>query len=103
MVIEAPPETFIRTEKPNKIGVRVFKGGIPVTLNGTVEASVLMPDGTTVSVLQNGSISRNEASVVLTDQCYSMDGKIQVALALVSSGERTTLGVCRGTVYDTRI
>lgn len=102
MIKEAPPETFIRSEKQNKIGVKVYKGGVPYELIGTVSAFCILPDMTTIKINQNGSISGNSASVNLPDDCYEQDGSIQIAIILTNNLEITTLGVCNGTVYPSR-
>lgn len=103
MVREEKPETFIRDEKQNRVGVRVYRNGSPYTLSGEVSAICLKPDGSSFEFNQNGSVSGNSASIVLADECYEQDGRINIALVLTDNGRRTTLGVCRGTVYPTRI
>ena len=103
MIAEASPDTFIRSEKQNLVGVKVTKEGAPYLLQGTVSALFMKPDGTSFEINQNGSVHANKASITLPNQCYDQDGRIQIAIILTNGTDKTTLGVCRGIVYPTRL
>ena len=84
----------------NKVGVIVTDGGEEITLSGTVEASIILPNGTTIT--QNGSKSANKAWVVLPDECYLVPGQISVFLRLINGNEQATLGGVEGYVHKVR-
>ena len=84
----------------NKIGVEVTDGGEPITLTGNVEASIILPNGETIT--ENGSKSANKAWVVLPDECYLIPGQISVFLRLINGQERATLGGVEGYVHKVR-
>lgn len=71
----------------NKFGVKVR--GVS-SLTGTVSASIVKPDGTTIT--QSGSKDGNRAYVVLPESAYSMKGKIIIAIKLTNGTEVATLG-----------
>lgn len=80
----------------NLIGVEVYDGGDAVTLSGTVSGYIVRGDGATV-VITNGTLSGNKASVVLTNECYSIVGTISIVVKVDS----VTVGACHGYVYRT--
>lgn len=102
MELETPADTFIRSEKQNRIILKVFRGGVPFALSGTPSVLFMKPDQTSIEISQNVSISGNQLIFNLPDVCYAQNGRIAIALLLANENERTTLGVCRGTVYPTR-
>ena len=73
-------------------------GGEAVTLTGTVSASVICGDGSTVTV--NGEKSGNTAWVILPDEVY-IPGKIGIYLKLTNETQVTTLGALEAYVYKT--
>lgn len=88
---------FSQDSGANKIGAVVKDGGEDATLSGSVSASIIKPDGTTVSV--SGSMSGNRAWVVLPDSAYTVVGKIGVFLKLTNGTDVTTLGGVEAYVY----
>ena len=98
----AETEQNIRNES-NLFGVKVFKGGAPYPLGGTVSALFIRPDGTTQTISQNASISGNRASVPVSASAYGGDGNYTLAIILTQSGQRTTLGMFYGTVRSSDI
>ena len=91
--------TFSQDSGANKLGVKVFDNGDPVTLSGTVKAWVVRANGTTIQI--NGSKSGNTAWVVLTSDAYAVVGRIGVFIKLLSGNDVTTLGGFDGYVYRT--
>ena len=72
------------------IGVHVTKGGSPATLSGTVSATVIRSNGTTVPL--TGTLSGSDVSVVLTQACFNVPGKIDVSLTVTDEGQIITVG-----------
>ena len=91
-------QVFSQDSGANKIGVRVTKNGLPVTLTGSVKAWVIKPDGSTIEI--DGSKSNNTAWVVLSSSAYSVVGNIKVAIRLINDSQVTTLGVVEAHVYQ---
>lgn len=89
---------FSQDNKANKIGVRVFKDGEPVTLSGTISANVILPDNSTLLV-ESGSISGNEASIVLPEDAYENPGMISIFIKLSSGSSVTTICAVTTNVY----
>ena len=81
----------------DKVGVRVTDDGAPVQLSGTVKASVVKPNGVTLEI--SGSLSGNEAWVILPSSCYTHRGRLAVVIKLTSGGTVTTLGALEAYVY----
>ena len=80
----------------NRIGAIVQMNGVPVALGGTCSGTAILADGSTVAL--TGTVSGNEAYVVLPAGCYSIEGQIQVFVKLTVSGVTTTLLAAVGTV-----
>ena len=72
------------------VGVHVTKGGSPATLSGTVSATVIRSNGTTVPL--TGTLSGSDVSVVLTQACFAVPGKIDVSLTVTDDGQIITVG-----------
>lgn len=102
---EAGPDTFLRSEKQNKIGVRVRKKGNPYFLdvNGTVDALFIKPDRTTIIINENARIVDDSVSLTLPNECYEQDGPIQIAIRYSFGNQITTLGIVNGVVYPSKI
>lgn len=83
----------------NRVGVRVYDGGQPATLTGSVVGSVIRADGTTVPV--PGSLSGNSAYIDLPAVCYAIPGPISIVIRLITGDTKTVLGACTSTVYRT--
>lgn len=89
---------FSQDNQANLIGVDVFDEGVAATLGGTVSASVIRADGTTVPV-SSGTVSGNKASVVLPQAAYAVPGQVSIVLKLTQSGVVTTLAALVAVVY----
>ena len=92
---------FSQDSGANRIGVKVTDGGQPITLSGTVTASVVKPDGTTTVI--NGSKSSNRAWVDLSSSAYSAVGKIGVFIKITNGTEVSTLGGIEAYVYPSSL
>ena len=89
---------FSLDNQGNLIGVKVFDGGTPATLSGTVSGNVILPNGGTVAV--TGTLSGNQAYIILPQAAY-VPGVITIAIKLTSSGVITTLAAVSAVVYRT--
>lgn len=89
---------FSDDDDANKVGVIVTDDGVPVTLTGTVSASVICGDGSTVAV--SGEKDGNTAWVILPDDVY-VTGKMGVFLKLINETQVTTLGALEAFVNKT--
>ena len=70
--------------------VRVMDGGVAAVLTGcTVSGYFVRGDGNTVMV--QGTITGNVATVVLASQCYASEGELKGVLRLAKSGYTVTL------------
>lgn len=88
---------FSADVKGNLIGVRVVDNGSPATLGGTVAANVIRPDGGTVAVA--GTLSGNEAYVILPDAAYAVPGNETIVIKITDGEVITTLLALVVTVY----
>ena len=88
---------FRDDEEANKIGVIVTDNGEAVELEGDVSATIIKPDGSTIT--ENGSKSGNSAWVVLPSSAYSAAGKISVFIKITNGTEVSTLGGIEAYVY----
>lgn len=91
---------FSRDNGANRIGVEVTDGGEPYTLTGSVRASIVRADGSTIQ--ENGSKSGGRAWVDLPSAAYSVVGPVGVFLKVVSGGIVTTLGGVEAYVVKSR-
>ena len=87
-------------EKANRFGVRVFRDGEPVSLNGSCKGYFIRSDGETVTI-NDGVISGNVAYVVLPSGCYAVEGYFTLAIKVTTSGETTTMRIVDGMVTRT--
>lgn len=90
---------FLADVQGNLIGVKVISGGQNVTLSGSAIGYIIRGDGATVVV--NGTVSGNRASIVLPQSAYAVVGPISIAIRLVSGDVKTVLCACTGYVYRT--
>ena len=74
----------------------VDSNGEALALSGTVAASFLRPDQTTVGI--SGSVSGGVASVTLSEECYGIPGRFGLVIFLTSDGNKTALYSCVGNV-----
>lgn len=88
------PQLMKGDKKANTIIVRVIDGNEPVDLTGaTVTCSFISPVKS-AEILLTGSVSGNEASVTLADECYAEDGYFEANVKLtVGETARTILSI----------
>lgn len=83
----------------NRVGAVVTMNGDPYDLGGSCAGTAILADGRTVPL--SGTISGNEAYVVLDSACYQVEGHLHVFVAWVSGENETTLVEAIGTVQIT--
>lgn len=81
---------FTQDSGANRIGYVVTSHEIPVLLTGDVYASIVLPNGTTVT--EQGDYEENRAWVDLPASAYSMSGKVGVFVFITNGTDRATLG-----------
>ena len=81
----------------NVVGVNVFDDGQPATLSGSVSGSIIRADGVTVAVV--GTLSGNQASIVLPQAAYIVPGVVSIVIKLTSGTDITTLCAVVSNVY----
>lgn len=91
---------FSQDNQANIIGVNVFNDGTPAALVGGVSASIVRSDGATVAAV--GTLSGNQASVVIPAAAYAVPGVISIAIKITNGGVVTTLCVVVANVYQTQ-
>lgn len=79
----------------NLIGVEVMNNGQAASLSGGVTGYIIRADGQTVVI--NGSLSGNRASITLPTSAYVVVGQISIVIKVGT----TTVGACTGYVYRT--
>lgn len=90
-----PGNVFSGDNGGNKITVEITDNGSAASLSGGVVGYIVREDNQTVIV--NGSISGNRASIVLPASAYTVIGRISIAIKI---GD-TTVGACTSYVYRT--
>ena len=90
---------FSADAQSNKISVRILDGGQAASVSGTVSGYVIRNDGATVIV--DGTLTNNIASIVLPASAYTIVGTISICIRLISSNVKTVVGACTGYVYQT--
>ena len=87
---------FSADNQGNLIGVVIKDNGIPAEgLSGGVFGYAIRPDNETVVI--EGTLSGNRASILLPASCYAIVGPISIVIKLGT----TTIGACTGNVYRT--
>ena len=90
---------FSADSNGNMIAVRVFDGGEPATLSGTVSANIIRADGATIVVA--GTLNNNVADVVLPQDAYAVPGPISIAIKITNGNDITTLAAVVSNVFLT--
>jgi hypothetical protein len=90
---------FSHNGNGNRIGVRVYNDGEPVTLTGTVSGYVVTSDGSTVPC--TGSRSGNNASILIPAAAYQ-PGAIFITIFLTDGTTVTTLASVATNVLTAR-
>lgn len=85
------PNALMLTGNKNAhtIVIEVYDGGKPVALDGSVRGWFVRPDGETVML--DGIVSGNEASVTLDSNCYAYDGDLQSVINYQHGDDVVTL------------
>lgn len=90
---------FMGDDGTPEVGVHVTVGGEAATLGGSAGATVIRPDGSTVPVT-GGVVSGSDVSVKLSEACFSIPGRIAMALTITDG--TTTMTVLKAVfVVDT--
>ena len=90
---------FSADAQSNKISVRILDGGQAASVSGTVSGFVIRNDGATVII--DGTLTNNVASIVLPASAYTIVGTISICIRLISGNVKTVVGACTGYVYQT--
>ena len=90
---------FSADAQSNKISVRILDGGQAASVSGTVSGYVIRNDGATVII--DGTLTNNIASIVLPASAYTIVGTISICIRLISGNVKTVVGACTGYVYQT--
>ena len=88
---------FRLDDEANKLGVRVFANGSPVTISGDIEGWIIKGDGT--SLVIEGDSDGNQAWVILPEESYDTLGKFSVFIKLLSGDDVITLGGFETAIY----
>ena len=88
---------FSQDNQGNIIGVEVFDGDTPASLSGSVSASIIRADGSTVSA--SGGVLGNKVSVALPSAAYAVPGVISIVLKLTAGSVIVTLLAVVAVVY----
>lgn len=90
---------FTHNGNGNRIGVRVYNDGEPVTLTGTVSGYVITSDGSTVPCV--GARSGNKATITIPPAAYQ-PGNAFITIFLTDGSTVTTLCAAQTTVLQAR-
>lgn len=82
----------------NLIGIECYNGDQPASLAGSVSASVIRADGSTVAV--SGTLSENKVSVALPQAACAIPGVISIVIKVTNGSEVSTVGAVVATVYQ---
>ena len=88
----------------NRYGIRLWRSGEPVTIDGGVCMGYFIRHGSGDTVTINGGeFSGQEAWVDLPQSCYAQDGGFSLVIKLVNSTITGTMRIVDGTVVDSMI
>lgn len=91
---------FSQDDDANRIGVEVMDGDEPVEISGTILASIVRANGTTIQ--ESGEKDENRAWVDLPAAAYAVVGPVGVFLRVVSGEIVATLGGVEAYVVKSR-
>ena len=94
-VVELSGNLFSADNGGNLIGVEVLDGGQAASLSGNVYGYVIRADGGTVLI--DGTLSGNRASIVLPASAYVVIGQVSIVIKVGA----VTVGACVAQVYRT--
>lgn len=89
-------QLYYADAEANRIGAIVTAGGAPVALTGTCSGTAIRADGTTVPL--TGTVDGNMAYVDLIQDCYAVEGMIQIYVKQTTGDVTATLVAAVGTV-----
>lgn len=92
---------FTEDNEGNLIGVRCYRDGAEENLSGELNGYVIRPDEQTVAITE-GTLSGNEASILLPSDALDVQGIIHIILRLISGTTRTTICAVRAVVQRSR-
>ena len=88
----------------SRLSVLIYNNGQPANISGSVTASCILPDGSTVNV--NGSLTTenggSKAYVDVPQSCLLIPGILKIAIKCTSSSVITTLAAIVANVYMTK-
>lgn len=86
----------------NRFGMKVFRDGVPVDLNGvTCQAVFRDPRGKNIALTSHGTVSGNLAYVTLPQECYNYEGQFCLAIKLIGGGVTSTMRIVDGVINNT--
>ena len=86
----------------NRFGIRVFRDGEPVDLEGAVcEGFFRNAEGTNIALTSTGAVTGNEAYITLPQACYNVEGQFCLAIKLIGGGVTGTMRIVDGMVDNT--
>ena len=94
-VVQLSGNLFSADNGGNKITVEIMDGGEAATVSGSVYGYAIREDGKTV--VMEGTLSGNRASIVLPASAYAVIGKLSIVVKVGA----ITVGACSGYVYRT--
>mgnify|MGYP007012482009 CR=1 FL=1 len=94
-VVQLRGNLFSADNGGNKITVDILDGGEPATVSGTVSGYVIRDDNKTVVI--EGSMSGNKASITLPSSAYAVIGPVSIVIKVGT----TTVAACTSFVYQT--
>ena len=84
----------------DRYGVRVLNNGQEFNLSGcTCVGYFIRPDGNTIVI--NGEINGNEASVTVPEACYAYTGSFSLSIKIGGTDFLGTMRIVDGTIVDT--
>lgn len=83
-------------------GIRVFRGGVPVSLTGaSVQGFFRDGAGNNIVITTGTTVSGNQATVTLPQACYNYEGNFSLAIKLIGGGVTGTMRMVYGVVDNT--
>ncbi len=87
-------------ENANRFGFRCLRNGVPVSLTGSaVLGHFIQADGNTIQL--TGEVDGDTAYVLLSADCYAVEGQFALAIKLSGGGVTGTIRMVDGTVVST--
>lgn len=90
-------QLFSQDNQANLVGAKVYENGEEVELSGSVIGYCNLANGLSIPV--NGSISGNQAYIILPQEAYEVPGLINIILKLIQNSQIMTLCAVVSTVF----